>query len=146
MSIGVVGMMGVALAGASLAVTTRNILHAILGLAVALMGIAGLFLYLHSPFLAAMEVLIYVGGISVAMVFAVMLSYSISAQQESEGLTRKILGFIPAAAFLAVMVPIIRGIEVGPAPETSAEAWSAQAALASPEDRKSVALTTLTRP
>ena len=127
MSISVLLVMGLALAGASLAVTSRNILHAILGLAIALMGIAGVFLYLNSPFLAAMEVLIYVGGISVAMVFALMVSASVSANRETEPTWKRIIGVIPAGAFLALMVYIFRGMEPGEPPVVAEEAWSVEA-------------------
>jgi NADH:ubiquinone oxidoreductase subunit 6 (subunit J) len=37
-------------------------------------GLAGLYYFLHSPFLALMEILIYVGAICVTIVFAVMLA------------------------------------------------------------------------
>ena len=72
--------MAVALLGAMLAVSLPNILYAIFGLGLSLLGIAGLFLSLGSPFVAAMQVLIYVGGITVAMVFAVMLSFAMGAK------------------------------------------------------------------
>ena len=72
--------MGVALLGAMLAVGLPNILYAIFGLGLALLGIAGVFLSLGSPFVAAMQILIYVGGITVAMVFAVMLSFALGAK------------------------------------------------------------------
>jgi NADH-quinone oxidoreductase subunit J len=37
-------------------------------------GLAGLYYFLHSPFLALMEILIYVGAVCVTIVFAVMLA------------------------------------------------------------------------
>ena len=102
-----IAMMAVTLAGALLAVSLRNVLHAIFGLAIALIGLAGLFLVLSSPFVAAMEVLIYVGGISVAMVFAVMLSSSLNdgeAPGSGESRARKLLAVFPAAALLGVLL------------------------------------------
>ena len=117
-------LMALCIAGATVAVWTKNILHAVFGLAITLLGIAGLFLYLGSPFLAAMEVLIYVGGISVAMVFAVMLSYSISAQRQSDGAVRRLVGAVPAVLFVALMSWVIVGSEFGPAPAIVDEAWS----------------------
>ena len=50
------------------------IFHNVLGLAVSLFGVAGIFIYLNSPFLAMMEILIYVGAICIAICFAIMLS------------------------------------------------------------------------
>lgn len=88
-----------ALIGALLAVSLRNILHAIFALALCLFGLAGLFLLLGSPFVAAMEVLIYVGGISVAMAFAVMFAYSIGDATRKVRLRRV---FAAGAAALGV--------------------------------------------
>ncbi|MEZ4265775.1 MAG: NADH-quinone oxidoreductase subunit J [Myxococcota bacterium] len=74
MSVVTLVLMALCLLGALVAVSVRDIVHAIFGLATALLALAGLFTTLGSPFVGAMEVLIYVGGISVAMIFAVMLS------------------------------------------------------------------------
>lgn len=89
----------ITLAGALLAIRMHNILHATFGLALSLLGIAALFAYLGSPFLAAMEVLIYAGGISVAMVFAVMFSYSIDST-DSASRIRTLFAALCTLAFL----------------------------------------------
>lgn len=67
-------VVAVTFVGAFIAVAARNIFHNVLGLALSLMGVAGLFLYLNSPFVALMEILIYVGAICIAICFAIMLS------------------------------------------------------------------------
>ena len=67
-------VVGLTLTGAGIAVFPRNILYNVLGLALALTGVAGLFLYLGSFFIALMQLLIYVGAVCVAIVFAIMLS------------------------------------------------------------------------
>lgn len=54
-------------------VTRRNPIHAALSMLVALAGLAGLFLSLNAPFLAAMQVLLYGGAIMVLFVFIIML-------------------------------------------------------------------------
>lgn len=64
----------IALVGAVLAVGLKNIFHNILGFAFAMLGVAGVFLSLGSDFLAVVYVLIYVGAVAVAMIYAVMLS------------------------------------------------------------------------
>jgi NADH:ubiquinone oxidoreductase subunit 6 (subunit J) len=61
-------------AGALIAVLSRRIIRSVCGLAICCFGVAGLFYFLHSPFLALMEILIYVGAVCVTMIFAVMLS------------------------------------------------------------------------
>ncbi len=64
----------VTLGGAILAVLSGSIINALMGLVIAMFGIAGLYVYLNSPFLAMMQILIYVGAISVLIAFAVMLA------------------------------------------------------------------------
>jgi NADH:ubiquinone oxidoreductase subunit 6 (subunit J) len=68
------GVLTITFGGAAIAVGARNIFHNVLGLALSLFGVSGLFLYLNSPFLAMMEILIYVGAICIAICFAIMLS------------------------------------------------------------------------
>ncbi len=62
------------MAGRLIAVGARKIFHNVLGLALALFGVSGIFVYLNSPFVALMEILIYVGAICIAICFAIMLS------------------------------------------------------------------------
>jgi len=60
--------------GALLAVLTARIIRSVCGLMICCIGLAGLYYFLHSPFLALMEILIYVGAVCVTIVFAVMLA------------------------------------------------------------------------
>ncbi len=66
------------LAGACAAVSARNLFRAALGLAVALFGIALLYLYLEAEFLAVVQILVYVGAILTLLVFGVMLTTRIA--------------------------------------------------------------------
>lgn len=67
-------VVGLTFAGAAIAVFPRNIVYNVTGLVLALSGVAGLYLYLGSMFVALMQLLIYVGAICIAIVFAIMLS------------------------------------------------------------------------
>jgi NADH-quinone oxidoreductase subunit J len=60
--------------GAGISVATTRLIRSICGLALCCLGLAGLYYFLHSPFLALMEILIYVGAVCVTIVFAVMLA------------------------------------------------------------------------
>jgi NADH-quinone oxidoreductase subunit J len=60
--------------GALIAVLARRIIRSVCGLAICCCGLAGLYYFLHSPFLSLMEILIYVGAICVTIIFAVMLA------------------------------------------------------------------------
>src|SRR5499427_3201786 len=61
-------------AGACLAVGSSRLIRSVCGLAICCIGLAGLYYFLHSPFLALMEILIYVGAVCVTIVFAIMLA------------------------------------------------------------------------
>jgi NADH-quinone oxidoreductase subunit J len=61
-------------AGALIAALTVRIIRSVCGLVICCIGLAGLYYFLHSPFLALMEILIYVGAVCVTIVFAVMLA------------------------------------------------------------------------
>lgn len=116
----------VILAGAFLAVTRANILHAVFGLAICLVGVAGAFLALGSPFVAIMEVLIYVGGIAVTMIFAVMLS-SVNSPMERKGAARKLLGALAAGLFFLAGTLIILDADLTSGAQLPPEAWSLKA-------------------
>jgi NADH-quinone oxidoreductase subunit J len=60
--------------GACIAVVSSRLIRSVCGLAICSVGLAGLYYFLHSPFLALMEILIYIGAVCVTIVFAVMLA------------------------------------------------------------------------
>ncbi|MBU0674072.1 MAG: NADH-quinone oxidoreductase subunit J [Proteobacteria bacterium] len=67
-------VVAVTLIGGVIATSSTRLPRAVSGLALCLIGIAGLYYFLNSPFLAAMEMLIYVGAVCVTIVFAIMLA------------------------------------------------------------------------
>lgn len=69
---------GIALLGALGVVLARNLFRAALCLGLALLGVAGLYLYLAAEFLAVVQLLIYVGAILVLLIFGVMLTARIA--------------------------------------------------------------------
>jgi len=61
--------------GSALAVVTQhNVFHAALFLILAFFGVAGLYVLLEAPFFAAVQLFIYIGGIAVLIIFAIMLT------------------------------------------------------------------------
>lgn len=65
---------GCTLGGALIAALSTRIIRGVTGLMICCAGLAGLYYFLNSPFLALMEILIYVGAVCVTIVFGVMLS------------------------------------------------------------------------
>ena len=62
---------------AFIVVLSKNIQRSVFALLFTLFGIAGLFLFLHADFLAATQVLIYVGGVLVLLLFGIMLTQKV---------------------------------------------------------------------
>src|ERR1035437_5712719 len=90
-----------------LAMGTRHILRSAIYLMVVLFLSAGVYLLLDAEFLAGAQVLIYVGGIIVLLVFAVMLTQSSALIEDHPMLKRKISGALGAGSFFAVSVYLI---------------------------------------
>ncbi len=63
----------VTIAATGLAVTRRNLVHAVVYLVISFIGTALLFFLLGAPFLAALEVIIYAGAIMVLFLFILMM-------------------------------------------------------------------------
>ncbi|MEE9552845.1 MAG: NADH-quinone oxidoreductase subunit J [candidate division Zixibacteria bacterium] len=115
---------GVILISALMVVTLRNIFHSALSLVFTFFFVAGIYLMLDAEFLAAIQVLIYVGAVTILILFAIMLTHKIqshSARQVNENV-------IPAAIicvlFLAMAgFTMIKTFDVPSAP--SSGAWTA---------------------
>ncbi len=68
------GFVGITLVGALIATSSLRLIRSVSGLALCFVGLAGLYYYLNSPFLALMQILIYVGAVCVTIMFAMMLA------------------------------------------------------------------------
>ena len=62
------------LAGGWAAVRCRHLVRALLGLIMTLFGVAGMYFLMAAPFMALMQILIYVGAVSVLIFFSIMLT------------------------------------------------------------------------
>jgi NADH:ubiquinone oxidoreductase subunit 6 (subunit J) len=67
-------MVAVMLIGGLMACTSERLVRCVAGLVVCFVGVAGIYFYLNSPFVATMQMLIYVGAVSVTISFAIMLA------------------------------------------------------------------------
>jgi NADH-quinone oxidoreductase subunit J len=74
MSVSFIILAGLTLAGAVGALALRNLVHCALSLVVALVGLALLYLRLGAEFVGLAQVLVYVGAVSILIVFAILLT------------------------------------------------------------------------
>ncbi len=93
----------VTLVSAFIAVFYWNILRSVFALLFTLFGVAGLYLYLHADFLAATQVLIYVGGVLVLLLFGIMLTQTVVEVDIRTGRIQ----FVPALLAMAIMMAFL---------------------------------------
>jgi NADH-quinone oxidoreductase subunit J len=79
---------------------SRNIIYAAFSLLGTFAGVAGIYVFLGADFVAGVQVLIYVGGILVLILFAVMLTHRITDVQ----ITNRAVGRLPALLVVGVML------------------------------------------
>lgn len=92
------------LSGAWLAVKARILMHSVLGLAVCLLGVAGLYFYLGSMFLTMMQILIYMGAVCIVLVFGIMVGYTPRESAEKNTMGRNMVLGIAASGVAAVLL------------------------------------------
>ncbi|MGB9436627.1 MAG: NADH-quinone oxidoreductase subunit J [Desulfobacterales bacterium] len=89
-----------------LAITRRNLVHAVIYLIFSFFGSAMLFYLFGAPFLAVLEVIIYAGAIMVLFLFVVIMMKSDSGQERLFALRQ----WLPVAVFGLVYIAIGMGI------------------------------------
>lgn len=88
-------------------VSTRRILRAAIYLMGVLSTCAAFYIMLNAEFLAAVQVLVYVGGIVVLLVFAVMLTCSTDLLENTPSLSRALVGLGAALGFFLLTVTVL---------------------------------------
>jgi len=74
--------------GASFLLFTKNVLYAAYSLLLTLLGVAGLYVFAGADFLAVSQIMIYVGGILVLLIFGIMLTHNKDSQRSSNQLNK----------------------------------------------------------
>ncbi len=97
----------VAVVAALAVVTQRNVFRAAISLVFCFLGIAALYVTLSADFLAAAQVLVYVGGISVLIILGVMLTRDVPQASQSNRL--RVPAFLVAAGLLGLLLFAIGG-------------------------------------
>lgn len=88
-------------------VTSRNLIHGALFLILSLFGAAGLFVLLSAEFLAAVQVLVYIGAIAILIIFAVMLTRSMTRLSEVFNRQWWLSAVVAVGLFVLILVGVI---------------------------------------
>ena len=86
---------------ALMVVSLRNVFRAALALVLCFVMVAGIYITLNADFLAAVQVLIYIGGIAVLIVLAIMLTRDVRQGSPSNRL--RVPAFIAAVLFFGMV-------------------------------------------
>jgi NADH-quinone oxidoreductase subunit J len=96
----------VVIVSASVVVFSRNVMYSAFSLLFTFFGVAGLYVLLSADFLAVTQILIYVGGILVLIIFGVLLTTKITGIDIKTG----IIKITPAAIIVAIIAGTLSGI------------------------------------
>lgn len=94
------------LGSAAVMVFSRNLIYCAVGLLFAFFGVAGIYVLLAADFLAAVQVLIYVGGILVLLLFGVMLSQKMTGVQLRTGTLQLVPAVLAGGAVFAILMQL----------------------------------------
>lgn len=97
--------------GAAVAVVTnKNILHSAFYLVLAFVGVAGIYVLLEAPFIAVVQVLVYIGAIAILIVFAIMLTRRIMSKDLEQRNAQWVLAALGGFALFGVMGWIVYSV------------------------------------
>ncbi|MEC8928382.1 MAG: NADH-quinone oxidoreductase subunit J [Verrucomicrobiota bacterium] len=103
----------VAVLGALVAVRQRNLVHGVFALLLFFAALAGLFLLLMAEFIAAAQVLVYIGAVGILLLFAIMLTERVTGEGKRIFSRGWLGGALAAFAVLgALMLPPLRATEL----------------------------------
>jgi NADH:ubiquinone oxidoreductase subunit 6 (subunit J) len=102
------GALAVLLVASAVAVVlTKNLFHSVLWLALTLTGTAGIFLTLDAEFLAAVQLLLYAGGVVTIAVFAIVVTERLVGDRITQTSRQIFSGLIIAGAVLVGLLTFI---------------------------------------
>lgn len=109
------------LGGGLLAVTASRIFRAAIFLLISLIGIAGLYFWLDYNFIAAVQILVYVGGITVLIIFSIFLTHQMGSNMPKISFTRGLFSALLAIITCAVTILFISRYAFSPSVEQPVE-------------------------
>jgi NADH-quinone oxidoreductase subunit J len=89
-----------------LAVTSRQLFRSAIYLLFSLIGIAGLYFWMQYEFIAAVQIVVYVGGIVVLIIFSIFLTHKTGEKLPQQKLGRQL--FAALAAFCGVALILLQ--------------------------------------
>lgn len=94
-------------ASASMMVFSKNVIYSAVGLLFAFFGVAGIYVLLAADFLAVVQILVYVGGILILLLFGVMLTQRITSVEMHTGTLQLVPALLAVAGVFVILFRVI---------------------------------------
>ncbi len=98
---------GLTVGSAIAAMSLRNMVHCALSLVLTFAGLAGLYLQLNAEFVGFTQILVYVGAVSILIVFAILLTRSTEPKDEPSTVTWWVGVMVALGAFLTMAAAVL---------------------------------------
>ncbi|MDV2686867.1 NADH-quinone oxidoreductase subunit J, partial [Alkalihalophilus lindianensis] len=108
----------VAIIGGVLLLNLNKVVHMVVALIFTFVSIAGIYILLSAEFIAAVQVLIYSGAITIIMLFGIMLTKPYDESEATTGKWRKILVFLGVLGFAFAVYLGIYHLDIQQVPTT----------------------------
>lgn len=92
-------------------ISLTRVVHQAVAIAFSLLGIAGIYFLLEAEFVAVTQLLVYSGGITILMIFGIMMTKH-DAVDESRHKGQKIFAFVVVAGFFVLMFMGIQSMNI----------------------------------
>lgn len=102
---------GMVLVSAFGVVVSRNVVHSALFMSGSFLGVAGFFVMLNAPALAAFQVLIYVGAVTVVILFGIMFTQKPQVRRFATIINRQFWASLVVAVGIGAFVAVIVSVE-----------------------------------
>ena len=119
-------IVGITIGSAFMVVQSKSLLYSAYALLFTFIGVTGLYIFLWADFLAIVQVVVYVGGILVLIIFGIMLTNKITSVNISHTSMQKsvgavvVLGFIGLLGYMILNTPWLVLSNAEPSDTTSA--------------------------
>ena len=95
------------IASAAMVVLNNQLLYSAIALLFTLFGVAGLYIYLWADFIAGVQLLVYIGGINVLIIFGIMLTNRISSLTLSQTNVQQGVGGV-VSFWLLILISMVK--------------------------------------
>ncbi len=100
----------ITLGSAVVVVTYRNLFHAAIAMMLSFLGVAGFYVLLEAGFLAASQLLVYIGAISILIIFAIMMTRRLMSTTETPFNSQWVFGLVAAIFVFGLLLFVVQQV------------------------------------